>query len=156
MTDHGDVPRHLKDRREGDGLVRASYSYHSSTEISARLTISGNIAGLTNGTLSFIPGPSSSTQKVRETLVLNPIKCLAAPSTDATTFAMAGREVDVCIYDVERTFAEGRTQPDMVKERKTPKRGIGKVPEKLQDGEVWRAKNVSLATSPAISRETRC
>ena len=73
------------------------------------------------------------------------LKCLAAPSVDATTFAMAGREVDVCIYDVERTFATGRKLPDVSKERKTPRRGASKEKMVLQDGETWRAKNVSNA-----------
>ena len=67
---------------------------------------------------------------------------MAAPSSDATQFAIAGAEVDVGIYDVERTFADGRAVPDLMEEKR-PKRGPKGVKQQLHDGELWRAKNVS-------------
>lgn len=56
---------------------------------------------------------------------------------------MAGQNVDLCIYDIERLFSPDREQASRKKDAKGNKRGWAKEANQLQDGEVWRAKNVS-------------
>lgn len=62
---------------------------------------------------------------------------------------VAGKEVDVSIWDLERVFANGLVP---IGEKAAGKRKKGE----LEDGEVWRAKNVSRgshsSTFPSISR----
>jgi ribosome biogenesis protein NSA1 len=62
---------------------------------------------------------------------------------------VAGKEVDVSIWDLERVFAKG---PVPIGEKAAGKRKKGE----LEDGEVWRAKNVSRGSDssafPSISR----
>lgn len=66
------------------------------------------------------------------------------PSTDGKTFAYAGKEVDVSLWDVERGFAStaaaGSATDAADKKRKLGAKG-GK--DALMEGEIWRAKNVS-------------
>ena len=75
-----------------------------------------------------VEGPLSNT-------VDGPVLALASSSSSSTTFAVAGKDLEVSIRDVERTFASSsKTQEPSGKKRKT----------ELVEGEVWRAKNVRL------------
>jgi hypothetical protein len=67
-----------------------------------------------------------------------PITCLATASSSSTTFAVAGNGLEVSIWDVERTFASGAGQKEESMN--------GKRKKELEEGETWRAKNVSYLT----------
>jgi hypothetical protein len=62
-----------------------------------------------------------------------PITCLATASSSSTSFAVAGNGLEVSIWDVERTFAGTPKEESMNGKRK----------KELEEGETWRAKNVS-------------
>jgi ribosome biogenesis protein NSA1 len=72
-----------------------------------------------------------------------------AQTISPSQLVVAGKEVDVSIWDLERVFAKG---PVPSGEKAAGKRKKGE----LEDGEVWRAKNVSRgsdsSTFPSISR----
>jgi ribosome biogenesis protein NSA1 len=59
-----------------------------------------------------------------------------AQSISPSQLVVAGKEVDVSIWDLERVFAKGPV-PIGVKAAGKRKKG------EWEDGEVWRAKNVS-------------
>lgn len=78
----------------------------------------------------------STDAPIRSTVVPSPLTCLASSSVSSTQIAVAGREVDVGIYDVERLFAVDRALPAKQKPKASQ--------AKLEDGQVWGAKNVTL------------
>ena len=57
--------------------------------------------------------------------------------------------MDVSIFDIERTLAKGPGDSKVVKETSKRKKG------ELEDGEVWRAKNVSIMFIGSAETETR-
>jgi hypothetical protein len=59
-----------------------------------------------------------------------------AQTISPSQLVVAGKEVDVSIWDLERVFAKG---PVPIGEKAAGKRKKGE----LEGGEVWRAKNVS-------------
>ncbi|KIR32769.1 hypothetical protein I352_04704 [Cryptococcus deuterogattii MMRL2647] len=75
------------------------------------------------------PGSSSSSRSVS-----SPLACLASTSFAPNQFALGGKEVDVSIWDVERTFASSSDSPivDAGKRKKN-------APE---PGQIWQAKNM--------------
>jgi hypothetical protein len=94
--------------------------------------LSGHIASLTSGLLAWIPSSSDqSSPSLQTTHVPSPVLALASHSPEATSVALAGKEVDVSLWDVERTFAE----------RPAGEEGVGSS-KSGEPGEIWRAKNV--------------
>lgn len=93
----------------------------------------GLIAGTTSGELSLIPS-SGSTASLQTAHGPSPLLCLASSSPSATLVALAGKEVDVSIRDIERTFSA----------ESVAKGQNAKGKNELEYGETWRAKNVCL------------
>ncbi|XAO22647.1 hypothetical protein I312_101420 [Cryptococcus bacillisporus CA1280] len=91
----------------------------------------GTVSALTSGLLTFHPssGSSSSSRSVS-----SPLACLASTSLAPNQLALGGKEVDVSIWDVERTFASSSDSP-MVDDGKRKKNA----PE---PGQIWQAKNM--------------
>jgi hypothetical protein len=87
--------------------------------------------------------------------VASPLLALASPGFGSTKFALAGKEVDVSEWDVEAMFAPGVQDVE-------PKSGATNGKRKkneLEQGEVWRAKNVSIepeGTSEGVALMHRC
>lgn len=92
---------------------------------------SGTVSALTSGLLTFHPssGSSSSSRSVS-----SPLACLASTSLAPNQFALGGKEVDISIWDVERTFTSSSDSP-MVDDGKRKKNA----PE---PGQIWQAKNM--------------
>lgn len=102
------------------------------------------------GRLSLHSLPSSlddaattTTSKIRLPANLTTLR----PSADGKTFAYAGKEVDVSLWDLERALAAPPSAADAdATASKKRKAGKAKENEKLLPGEIWRAKNVRLST----------
>lgn len=80
-----------------------------------------------------------------QTAVLPTRICDWRLSSDETTFAYGGNEVEVSVWDVERDFSSSSTPtPHDTSEpaRKKRKR------DELLPGELWRANNVSVPVQP--------
>ena len=60
---------------------------------------------MSSGSLYLLP---KTGDQVRHTTIPGPLTCIASSSSSATSFAAAGKEVDVSIWDVERTFESSR------------------------------------------------
>lgn len=127
----------------------------SRPKASPRLTLnSGTIAALHTGTLTLIPSPDSLLADYPTTKVLDPITCIASSGPSSTQVAMAGKNVDLCIYDVERLFASDRVNASRKLGAKGNTRGLMKEWNPLEDGEVWRAKNVRPFDGPPANLQT--
>ncbi|RSH94000.1 hypothetical protein EHS25_006653 [Saitozyma podzolica] len=101
---------------------------------------SGHIASLTSGLLAWIPSSSDqSCPSLQTTHVPSPVLALASHSPEATSVALAGKEVDVSLWDVERTFAERPAGEEGVGSSKS---GVKRKNAALEPGEIWRAKNL--------------
>lgn len=101
--------------------------------------ISGVIAGATDGTLTLFPY-HSFTSGIQTASGPSSLLCLTSSASSSSTFALAGKEVDVSVRDVERTFGSSpAANADGIKSKND-----------LEAGEVWRAKNVG-ARRPRIS-----
>ena len=107
---------------------------------------SGVISSLSSGRLTLHPAPSTSADGSSSIssvplsyTVDGPVLALTTPSSSSTTFALAGKEVDVSIREIERTFSSSSraSYDDRSKRRRT----------ELVEGEIWRAKNVVLPSS---------
>ncbi|GFZ45689.1 hypothetical protein JCM24511_03418 [Saitozyma sp. JCM 24511] len=103
---------------------------------------SGHISSLTSGLLAWIPSSSDrSSPSLQTTNVPSPVLALASHSPEATSVALAGKEVDVSLWDIERTFAAGPAGEEGAKDGKS-KSGIKRKNAALEPGEIWRAKNL--------------
>ncbi|WWD16047.1 hypothetical protein CI109_100472 [Kwoniella shandongensis] len=97
----------------------------------------GTVSARSSGLLTYYPFSSSSSSSSSRT-VPSPLACLASSPLAPTSFALGGKEVDVSIYDLERTFASalGDTDAEM-------KDGNGKRKKNaIEPGQIWQAKNV--------------
>ncbi|ODN83244.1 hypothetical protein L202_01419 [Cryptococcus amylolentus CBS 6039] len=91
----------------------------------------GTVSALKSGHLTFHPFASESPSSSRS--VPSPLACLASTPLAPTQFALGGKEVDVSIYDVERTFASSSdTDMSDAKRKKNA----------LLPGQIWQAKNM--------------
>lgn len=63
---------------------------------------------------------------------------MRASLNDANVFALAGKEIEVSLWDVKQTFAEGAGESS-----KAGKAGEKRKKDDREIGEIWRAKNVS-------------
>lgn len=92
---------------------------------------SGTVSALTSGLLTFhqTSGSSSSLRSVP-----SPLACLASTPLAPNQFALGGKEVDVSIWDVERTFSSSSDSP-MIDAGKRKKNA-------LEPGQIWQAKNI--------------
>jgi len=72
---------------------------------------------------------------VRSRTVPSPLLALASPTNTATEIALAGKEVEISVWDVERTFSTETTMKDADGKRKK---------DTLESGEIWRARNVGF------------
>ena len=97
------------------------------------LTDRGTISALSSGLLTLHPNGANAASSSRT--VPSPLLAISSPGPDSTTFALAGKEVDVSVWDVERTF--GSAAPSASTESGKRKKN------ELEAGELWRAKNVS-------------
>ncbi|WVN86743.1 uncharacterized protein L203_101915 [Cryptococcus depauperatus CBS 7841] len=90
----------------------------------------GAISAISSGLLTHhsISGDSSSRS------VSSPLACLASTPLDPTRFALGGKEVDISIWDVERTF--GSFDVAMAEHGAKRKKNV------LEVGQVWQAKNM--------------
>ncbi|KAK6903060.1 hypothetical protein I203_108321 [Kwoniella mangroviensis CBS 8507] len=104
----------------------------------------GVISALTSGLLAYHSAssssdetPSASTSRARS--VPSPIQCLTSTSASPNTFVTAGKEVDVSIWDIERTFgSSGMEEDGPSKEWDSGKRKKNV----YEVGQIWQAKNV--------------
>lgn len=95
----------------------------------------GTISALASGQLTLHPYSSSSTASSSRS-VSSPLLALASAGASATSFALAGKEVDVSVWDVETTFSSaGESSETSTGKRKK---------NELERGQIWRAKNVRL------------
>lgn len=92
---------------------------------------SGTVSALTSGLLTFHP---SSGSRPSSRSVSSPLACLASTSLAPNQFALGGKEVDVSIWDIERTFASSSDSP-MVDDGKRKKNAH-------EPGQIWQAKNM--------------
>ncbi|ORX40011.1 hypothetical protein BD324DRAFT_648625 [Kockovaella imperatae] len=130
------ITQHEVSHRKGDlwsGLIPVSSGFISSLS-SGKITY--------NGLDSALAGESSNSH-----IVDGHVLALASPRPSSNTFALAGKEIDVSIRDVERTFASSSRSQNgeggSSKKRKT----------ELVEGEIWRAKNMpnnSLQLRPPV------
>lgn len=109
------------------------------------------MAVLSSGQASYHPtsalssdNASDASTSVQTASLPSNLLCLASCSKGNSTFALAGKEVDVSVFDVERTFgaaaaagAEGG-DVEMVSGKNAKRKK-----ETMLPGETWRAKNVS-------------
>ncbi|KAJ9094198.1 hypothetical protein QFC19_008050 [Naganishia cerealis] len=109
----------------------------------------GVLSSLSSGQLTLHPFSSSGTTYTAS--VPSPLACLRTiPSTSSTgpsQMALAGKDVELSVWDIERTFAAGAKPKDDGSDGKSKKRKKGE----LEQGEIWRAKhlpnnNLSLQT----------
>ncbi|THH13434.1 hypothetical protein EW146_g6788 [Bondarzewia mesenterica] len=91
-----------------------------------------------NGALRLTILGEDELPSTSKTSVLPMRLCEWRLSSDGTTFAYGGEEVELSIWDVERAFASGSPEKPSVTELKKRKRGSDLLP-----GELWRAKNVA-------------
>ncbi|WVQ78400.1 hypothetical protein IAT38_000486 [Cryptococcus sp. DSM 104549] len=101
----------------------------------------GTISALTSGLLTFHPTSTSTPSSSRT--VPSPLACLASTPLAPGQFALGGKEVDISIYDVERTFSSSTSAPAEGKRKKNA----------LEPGCIWQAKNVpnnSLQLRPPV------
>lgn len=105
----------------------------------------GSISALTSGLVTYhrLSGESTSRR------LASPLLAIASPGPDSTTFALGGKEVDVSEWDVEATFSPGAAE---VEPKSAATAGKRKKNE-LEQGEVWRAKNVSRMHSLPVLAE---
>ncbi|ORY27216.1 hypothetical protein BCR39DRAFT_539048 [Naematelia encephala] len=101
-------------------------------------TQAGTIASLSSGLLTLVP-TSADSEPISRT-VPSPLLCLSSSSSTAASFALAGKEVDVSIYDIERTFSSAPALSD------PSVGGIKRKNAPLEPGEIWRAKNMPLTS----------
>ena len=83
-------------------------------------------------------GPSNPSRPLTRQ-VDAPLLTVASPSSSSRIFAYAGKEVDVTICDVERTFTSISSTSSSV-----DRVGSKRKKKELEEGEIWRAKNVRL------------
>jgi hypothetical protein len=91
------------------------------------------ISSLASGRVSLHrAGEAAGAEAAGVIKVGKPVLTLSAPDSANNTFAMAGKEMEIGVWDVERAFVP--------KGSKTLKR---KKDSDLMPGEIWRAKNVA-------------
>lgn len=69
----------------------------------------------------------------------SPLTVVRASPTDHSVFALAGKEIEVSLWDLERTFADGAGDGCKVGEKRKK--------DEKEVGEIWRAKNVGCNVS---------
>lgn len=117
-------------------MVRDDLGQRVGLRKNTALTDRGTISALSSGLLTLHPNGANAASSSRT--VPSPLLAISSPGPDSATFALAGKEVDVSVWDVERTFS-GATTPASTESGKRKK-------NELEAGELWRAKNVSGAT----------
>lgn len=91
----------------------------------ASLDSSSAVSSLSTGRLTLYRG---SAEAAGSRKLGAPILTLSTPTADGNTFALGGKELEIGVFDAERTFASSSTSRP--------------VKDALYEGEVWRAKNV--------------
>jgi hypothetical protein len=104
---------------------------------------SGVLSALSSGIVNLHPFNESRTSHTAS--VLSPIACLRTVPTQSASgpsqMVLAGKNVELSMWDMERTFAVGSKAADNGK-ASSKKRKKGE----LEEGEIWRAKHVSRLT----------
>ena len=108
----------------------------SDSWIGLEVTPKGVLSTLSSGVISLHPCSSTSTQEASRAYLSSPLTCLQTIA-GSDQFVAAGKEVDVAVWDMERTFAgrkdrESETSSTSKKRKKT----------ELEEGQVWKAKNL--------------
>lgn len=117
--------------------------------------VSAILSSLTSGTLSYQPRSSNSSpadsSTARTHRLPSPLTCFQTvrqtanpPGGVPSHFIAAGKEVEISLWDLERTLA-GAPAPEAAASAAATSTGQAKKRKKdqLEAGEVWRAKNVS-------------
>ncbi|WVF72100.1 hypothetical protein IAT40_006912 [Kwoniella sp. CBS 6097] len=102
---------------------------------------SGAVSALTSGLLTHHPhvteSSDSKASSSQSRSVPSPLQCLASSSLAPTSFALGGKEVDISLWDVERTFGASANE-EVAKTSDSGKRKKNV----LEAGQIWQAKNV--------------
>ncbi|WRT67266.1 uncharacterized protein IL334_004233 [Kwoniella shivajii] len=106
----------------------------------------GVIAALTSGQLTYHPtlseqstepsSISSSSSSSSSRSIPSPLQCLTSTSLSPNTFVTAGKEIDVSIWDIERTFGSSGDEVNKLWDNGKRKKNV------LEIGQIWQAKNV--------------
>lgn len=119
-------------------IKQDTVSHRSGTTWTGLTAVNGGAISSTSADLlSYHPYASTSTHPTQSRSLSAPVTSLASSSSTTTSFAAAGNGMEVSLWDVERTFAAGHPESQMNGKRK----------KELEEGETWRAKNVSSAAS---------
>lgn len=109
----------------------------------------GTVAVLSSGQASYHPttdftsDAADCTASVATANLPSNLLCLASSSKGNSTFAVAGKEVDVSVFDVERTFGQSAANGAQgVDVEMASGKSVKRKKEALLPGETWRARNV--------------
>ncbi|KAJ9106338.1 hypothetical protein QFC21_001484 [Naganishia friedmannii] len=105
----------------------------------------GILSSLSSGQINLHPFARTGT--IRAASILSPLACVRTiptnGSTGPTLMAVAGKDVEISLWDMERTFAAG---PKVVQKNGATASGDGKTKKRkkdqLEEGEIWRAKHL--------------
>lgn len=103
----------------------------------------GAISSTSAGLLTYHPHASTSSASSQSRSLSAPVTCLASSSNTTRTFAAAGNGMELSLWDIERTFAAASGGESQMN---------GKRKKELEEGETWRAKNVSTQRRPQASK----
>jgi hypothetical protein len=102
---------------------------------------SGILSAMSSGLVNLHPFTESGT--THQASVLSPLTCLRTVPTQSASgpshMVVAGKNVELSMWDMERTFAAGIKAKDGKGEAGAKKRKKNE----LEEGEIWRAKRVS-------------
>jgi hypothetical protein len=103
---------------------------------------SGILSAMSSGLVNLHPFTESGT--IHQASVLSPLTCLRTVPTQSASgpshMVLAGKNVELSMWDMERTFAAGIKAKDGKGEAGAKKRKKNE----LEEGEIWRAKRVSM------------
>ncbi|WWC69285.1 uncharacterized protein I206_103223 [Kwoniella pini CBS 10737] len=101
----------------------------------------GSISALTSGQITYhsSSSSSSSSDEIKTSsssrIIPSPLQCITSTSLLPNSFVTAGKEVDISIWDIERTFGSS-DQVTKTWENGKRKKNV------LEAGQIWQAKNV--------------
>ncbi|GHJ88489.1 hypothetical protein NliqN6_4891 [Naganishia liquefaciens] len=102
---------------------------------------SGILSSMSSGLVNLHPFTESGTTHTAS--VLSPLTCLRTVPTQSpsgpTHMVLAGKNVELSVWDMERTFAAGSKAKDAGKAETSAKK---RKKNELEEGEIWRAKRL--------------
>jgi hypothetical protein len=148
------LPTPLFEEPEDDArelLIKSQYQVKPARKsdrwIGLEILPNGILSSLSSGQINLHPFSHSGTTYTAS--VLSPLACVRAipanSPTGPTQMALAGKDVEISVWDMERTFA---ARPKVAQKDGASAVGDGKTKKRkkdqLEEGEIWRAKHVSL------------